>query len=505
MPYTSTRVHASFVVLHAGSADNSIPDAGNTNATAQPDRIVQGPTSSSSSDGSSISDDELGLAVGGGLVVIVLICILFVGHKRRRRMEKDVTPEPSPGTLDASSRRSPAADAQELYVLDSNSFMSSSISFGSRVSCFLQEQSTQEEANESWNHPEVTAVRVSVSEISLDELVARGTNSEVYRGQYRDQMVAIKKPLPNWLGDRNNLDAFFAKVRVLSSPSLTHPNIVSFLGVSWRSLAYVCMVSEFMAGGDLRSLLTRRHHHHALVRDEFSRRGFSRQKVSIASQAVSALSFLHAQGLVHGAIRSRNVLLDENLNAKLTGYQRNSAQSAMDRRRLSHEASLLSVPPRLLTAAVPIGVADRLRRERTRFDALWSAPEVLRGERSNAKTDVFSFGVILCELDSLAAPYGYSGRFGEHGDSAELLEKVAAGHVRVHFTSSGRARHGRRGSSSPSEMDPRITAAIVRLGKACVALDAFERPSAAQVSAELHKLLQTPDPELSRTQGPTTA
>ncbi|EEY56121.1 protein kinase [Phytophthora infestans T30-4] len=506
MPYTFKRVHtASFVVFRQESDHSS--DAGNATVTSEPDRIVQGPTpTSSSSDGSSLSDDELGLAVGGGLMIVVLFCILFVGHKRRRRMDKNAVPEPSPGTLDASSRRSPAAD--ELYVLDSNSFMSSSISFGSRVSCFLQEQSTLEEANETWHHPQVIAVRVSVSEISLDELVARGTNSEVYRGQYRDRVVAIKKPLPHWLADRNNLDAFFANVKVLSSPSLTHPNVVSFLGVSWRSLAYVCLVSELMAGGDLRSLLSRRQHHHALVRDEFSRRGFNRQKISIATQVVSALSFLHSQGLVHGAIRSRNVLLDENLNAKLSGFQGSSVQSAMDRRRMSHESSLISVPPRLLTTSVPIGVADRLRRERTRVDALWSAPEALRGERSNAKTDVFSFGVILCELDSLAAPYGYSSRFGEQGDSAELLEKVAAGHVRVHFTSSGRARHGRRGSSSPSEVDTRITAAIVRLGKACVALDAFERPSAAQVSAELHKLLQTPDPKLSLTlskQGPTTA
>ncbi|KAG7382350.1 hypothetical protein PHYPSEUDO_005028 [Phytophthora pseudosyringae] len=317
MPHESKQIHpTSIVVLHAGSAGAGSATFESGNAS-HPERTVQAPSptssaSSSSSGGSSLTDDELGLAVGGGFMVVVMLCILVVGHRRRRRMDKDVMPEASPGTLEASTRRSPTADPQELYVLDNGSFLSSSISFGSRVSCFLQDQANQEEANESWNHPEVVAVRVSVT-------------------------------------------------------------------------------------------------------------------------------------------------------------------------------------------SIPVEVADRLRRERARLDALWSAPEVLRGERSNAKTDVFSFGVVLSELDSLASPYGYSSRFGEHDDSAELVEKVAAGHVRVHFASSGRARHGRRGSSSPAEVDPRATAAVVRLGKACVALDASERPSAAQVSAELHKLLQTPDPKLGRT------
>ncbi|GMF12975.1 unnamed protein product [Phytophthora lilii] len=488
-----------FVILQTGSAatGSSAVNVGNDTPPSQPERTVQAPSSpSSSSQGSSTTDDELGIAVGCGFVFLVMIFILFVAHRRRRRMDKDVVPAPTPGTLEASTRRSPGVDAQELYILDSSSFMSSPISFGSRGSCFYQEET---EAFESWNHPEVVAVRISVSAISLDELVARGSNSEVYRGQYRDHIVAIKKPLPQWLGERKNVDAFFDRVRLLASPTLTHPGIVSFLGVSWRSLVYVCMLSEFMAGGDLRSFLTRRQHQTGLVRDDFGRRGFCRQKVYLASQVASALCFLHVQGLVHGAVRSQNILLDEKLNAKLTGFQGSSVQPPVDNSRPSHEASIGSVPPKLLTASVPIGVTDRLRRERSRLDALWSAPEVLRGERSSVQTDVFSFGVVLSELDALAAPYGHGGRFGEHGDSAELLEKIAAGHVRVHFASSTRARHGRRGSSSPSEVDARSTAAVVRLGKACVALDAFERPSAAQVSTELQRLLQAPDPKLSRT------
>ncbi|KAJ8533296.1 hypothetical protein ON010_g13959 [Phytophthora cinnamomi] len=221
-----------------------------------------------------------------------------------------------------------------------------------------------------------------------------------------------------------------------------------------------------MAGGDLRSFLSRRQHQVCAARDDFARRGFCRQKVYLASQVASALGFLHAQGLVHGALRSQNVLLDGKLNAKLTGFQGSTIQPAVDRRRPSQDATTTSqVPPKLLTGSVPIGVTDRLRRERTRLGALWSAPEVLRGERSNAQTDIFSFGVVLSELDSLAVPYGHSGRFGERGDSAELLEKVAAGHVRVHFASSGRARHGRRSSSSPAEVDVRLTAAVVRAGQ----------------------------------------
>lgn len=440
-----------------------------------------------------MTDDELGIAVGGGLIMLVVLSFLFIGHKRRRRMEKSAPP-----TSLETARHSPgsAGDDHELYVLEETSFFSPPVSFDLRSPSFEQEADHQpEEAYETWKHPDVLAVRVSISDISLDELVARGTNSEVYRGHYRSQVVAIKKPLPQWLSERSNVDAFFTRAKLLASPALTHPGIVSFLGVAWRSLAYVCMVSEFMAGGDLRSLLSRRQHQPGARRDALGRRGFCRQKVYLASQIASALSFLHAQGLVHGAVRSRNVLLDENLNAKLSGFEGSVLQPLItEPSRPSHDAAISPAPPKLFTTSVATGVTDRLQRARSQQDALWNAPEVLCGERTNSHTDVFSFGVVLSELDSLTTPYGHTSRLVDPKESDELLEKIAAGHVQVRFTSGSRSRHGRRGSS-PLDANARTTMAVVRLGKSCVALDPLARPSAAMVSAELHKILQALGPQ----------
>ncbi|CAI5708917.1 unnamed protein product [Peronospora destructor] len=189
--------------------------------------------------------------------------------------------------------------------------------------------------------------------------------------------------------------------------------MVSFLGVSWKSLIYMCIVSEFMAGGDLRTFLNQRQYRNGLPKGDLCRRGFCRQKVKLASQVASALSFLHAQGLVHGAL-----------------------------------------PPQLES----------------------------RRSQDESAVDSKLFGARL------------SSQVGVHSDSAELLEKVAAEHVRVHFSSSARDRHGQRRSSLPAETDSRITGVVVHLGKACVALNASERPSAARVMVVLHKLLQTLDP-----------
>ncbi|EEY53903.1 protein kinase [Phytophthora infestans T30-4] len=141
--------------------------------------------------------------------------------------------------------------------------------------------------------------------------------------------------------------------------TLDHPHIVTFIGVAWESLSDLCVVLELMEGSDLRSLL---------YKYQASKRpvGFDKQKISIALNVCQALTYLHSlfPPIIHRDLKSRNVLLDGDMKAKLSDF-------GIFRERLD----------RTMTACVGT--------------SLWMAPEVMLGERYDVKADMFSFGVVL--------------------------------------------------------------------------------------------------------------
>lgn len=379
----------------------------------------------------------------------------------------------------------------------------------------------------SWEHPDVAASRLPANEVRLVQRIHRGASSDVYRGRFRGTFVAVKKPSAQWLANVRHIDALFCEVRLLAS--LRHANIVAFVGVAWRSLLDVHVVTEFMDGGDLRALLWRFDHD-----DNASNRrprGFDRDKVLIAAQVASALAYLHAQAprkLTHMALRARSVLLSTTWTAKL-----------IDFRAVSVEKYIYDLP-----AASARG--------------LWSAPEVLRGEKADDKADVFSFGVLLAEMDAHRAPYASdsSGSGGggfeseseyelgsesecESADHSALLARIASGRARVRFSPAGSStplppastaepaatvgelvshRQARDAASNSSRngdavaaaasgarsvlslvsaasfvASPFVHAEVARIGRACVSLDPSSRPTARALERELLALAQTFD------------
>ncbi|OWY96545.1 TKL protein kinase [Phytophthora megakarya] len=223
--------------------------------------------------------------------------------------------------------------------------------------------------------------------------------------------------------------------------SLDHPHIVSFVGVAWDSLSDLCVVLEYMENGDLRTILNSFQTSNHPV-------GINRQKLMIALDLCQALTYLHSlmSPVIHRDLKSRNVLLDAEMNAKLSDF-------GISRKRLDHT----------MTACVGT--------------SLWMAPEVMLGERYDVKADMFSFGVVLSELDVHTMPYARASREildsnGREMAGVTLFQRIALGTVQVEFS-----------QASPQS--------VVELGRACMRMDPSERPSAAEAMYTLQVLISS--------------
>lgn len=293
-----------------------------------------------------------------------------------------------------------------------------------------------------WDDPAIVAVRVPFDAVFFDSLISRGGYGQVYKGSYKGDTVAIKQLLPERRKDLTQIDLFLREIKLLST--LDHERIVAFIGVAWNALSDVCVVVEYMENGDLRGVLQR--WHTQSNDDNETRRplGFDYEKLKIALHVAHALTYLHSLQpvVVHRDLKSKNILLNANYDAKLTDF-------GVSRERID--------------ATMTAGVGS----------SLWMAPEVMMGERYNEKADVFSFGVVLSELDSHTLPYATAKEPGTERkipDSA-ILQMVSLGRLRISFSAFA---------------DPEV----VQLGLDCVALDPKKRPTSAEVLHRVHKVLR---------------
>eukprot|EP00644_Phytophthora_capsici_P000770 jgi/Phyca11/7008/fgenesh1_pm.PHYCAscaffold_16_\ len=270
-----------------------------------------------------------------------------------------------------------------------------------------------------WNDDQIIAVRIPREKVILQNLLSRGGFGEVYAGTFNNQRVAVKVLLNDSRKDIRQVESFLTEAKMMAE--LDHPNIVRLVGVAWDSLTDLCVVLEFIENGDLRSLLQvfyNNNHAH----------GFDPDKLQIAQHVAHGLTYLHSLStpVLHRDLKSRNILLTADLEAKLTGFG------------ISRESS-----KNTMTAGIGT--------------SLWMAPE-------------YSFGIVLSELDSHTLPYAAT-RYDDTGrmlSDTAVLQLVAMGKLQVEFTQF-------------------CSREMVDLGMACVATDPDMRPSSFQA---LYKLQQ---------------
>ncbi|RLN57898.1 hypothetical protein BBJ29_005859, partial [Phytophthora kernoviae] len=217
------------------------------------------------------------------------------------------------------------------------------------------------------NDPVLVTWRVDYDSVTLVKKIAQGAFGEVWVGQYHNTRVAVKRLLQDQVSLAASED-FLHEVKLMAW--MEHPKIVQFVGVAWTKLVDMLAVIEYMDGGDLRTLLDKK----SPKRLPWEGGGL---KLQYARDVIDAIVYLHSLSpvIIHRDLKSRNILLDSKKGAKLGDF----GVSATKR-------------PNDMTAGVGT--------------ARWLAPEIARGEEMYTEAvDIYSFGIILSELDTHQLPF----------------------------------------------------------------------------------------------------
>ncbi|MDP9864217.1 MULTISPECIES: Stk1 family PASTA domain-containing Ser/Thr kinase [Streptosporangium] len=204
----------------------------------------------------------------------------------------------------------------------------------------------------------------------LDGVVGRGGMAEVYRARdiRLDRIVAIKTLRADLARDH----IFQARFRreAQSAASLNHPSIVAVYDTGedvagGAPVPYIVM--EFVDGRTLRDLL------------RADRRLLPERAAELVDGILRALDYSHRGGIVHRDIKPANIMITNNGDVKVMdfGIARAMADSAAT----------------MTQTAQVIGTAQYL------------SPEQARGERVDARSDIYSTGCVLYELLTGQPPF----------------------------------------------------------------------------------------------------
>ena len=209
----------------------------------------------------------------------------------------------------------------------------------------------------------MTQPRLLGGRYELDGIVGRGGMAEVFRARdiRLDRIVAVKT-LRDDLARDQTFQARFRR-EAQSAASLNHPSIVAVYDTGEDMMGNTpvpYIVMEYVDGRTLRDLL----------RDD--RRLLPERAAEITDGVLRALDYSHRNGIVHRDIKPGNVMLTRTGDVKVMDF--GIARAVSDA-----QATMTQ------TAQV-IGTAQYL------------SPEQARGERVDARSDLYSAGCLLYEL-----------------------------------------------------------------------------------------------------------
>ncbi|VAI33644.1 unnamed protein product [Triticum turgidum subsp. durum] len=341
----------------------------------------------------------VGASVGLVVLVIVVACACLIQERRKLRNMKLAYFRQHGGTILFEEMKSQQCNAFKIF--------------------------SEEELQQATNR------------FSEKQVIGRGGHGTVYKGLLKSNVeVAVKRCMTI---DEQHKKEFGKEMLILAQ--INHRNVVKLLGCCLE-VEVPMLVYEFVPNGTLFDLI---HGNHGWRISLATRLG-------IAHDSAEALSYLHSGAstpILHGDVKSSNILLDDNHKAKVSDFG----------------ASILAPTDESQFVTLVQGTCGYLD------------PEYMQTCQLTDKSDVYSFGVVLLELLTCKKPFNLDALGQEKSLSIMFMSAMKENRLEVILDD------GIKGEDSMEILEE-----IAELAKHCLEMSGENRPSMKEVAEKLDRL-----------------
>ncbi|CAF1099249.1 unnamed protein product [Rotaria magnacalcarata] len=202
--------------------------------------------------------------------------------------------------------------------------------------------------------------------------------------------------------DKEAQKIFVKEVQVLKR--LKHPNVLNFMGLLLDKDNQMCFLVDYIAGGTLKNII-----HDLSIPLTWL------QRLRYAKDIAAGMEYLHSCNIIHRDLNSSNCLVKSDgqvvvadfglsrINLEDDDYvsaPMNDGSSGSFRREQRSTSTTITSNGNIVV--VRPKTRRQILRDRQRYTVVgspyWMAPEMLKGQCYDERVDIFSFGIMLCEI-----------------------------------------------------------------------------------------------------------
>ncbi|TRZ02908.1 hypothetical protein DNTS_033269 [Danionella cerebrum] len=207
------------------------------------------------------------------------------------------------------------------------------------------------------------------SDLIYGDVLGKGSFGQAIKVTHSEtgEVMVIKELLQF---DEDTQKTFLKEVKVMRC--LEHPNVLKFIGILYKDKR-LNLISEYVQGGTLRDTIQKMGSDHPW-----------NLRVSFAKDIAAGMAYLHSMNVIHRDLNSHNCFVRENQTVVVADF--GLAQLVKNEKTSS---------PGQLSKLNKLG---RKKRYTVVGNPYWMAPEMLNGKVYDERVDIFSFGIVLCEI-----------------------------------------------------------------------------------------------------------